>query len=99
MEWTQTPFGPLKTSVIDGLRRYAEEGIPTGSFLRAVLENDLHTACEKADIDNASTLHRIVVYIHNELPAACWGGPKKVADWIAYKENQRNTKNLFPEKD
>lgn len=94
-DWTPTNSGPIKTVILDGLRLYASEGIPTGGFLRAVLENDLRTACERADTDNARTLYNIVSYIVNELPASCHGTPSKVKSWIDYHAQRRETKDLF----
>ena len=75
----------MKPSIRDSLDRYAREHTPTGSFLRAVLENDLHAALFKADDDNRAALMNIVRYVYNDLPRACWGSPEKVKAWLAQK--------------
>lgn len=56
-------------------------GKPTGSFLQAVLENDLKTAVVKADEENYLLLGAIVGYCCNEIPVACWGSEDAVAAW------------------
>jgi hypothetical protein len=68
-----------------GLDRYANERIPTGGFLRAVLENDLRGACERADDENAHDLYEIVRYCYNRIPAVCWGSPESVKKWLERK--------------
>lgn len=56
-------------------------GKPTGSFLQAVLENDLKTAVVKADESNYLLLGAIVGYCCNEIPVICWGSEDAVAAW------------------
>ena len=64
------------------LDRYAEKRIPTGGFLKAVLENDLQQAFARADNSNYIALRAIVRYVYNHLPADCWGSPEKVKAWL-----------------
>jgi hypothetical protein len=66
----------------DSFKRYIELRIPTGSFLRAVLENDLKEACGRADIYNQRILFEIVYWLYNEAPPDCWGSPEKVKAWL-----------------
>ncbi len=66
-----------------GLQRWIEDGIPPGSFLTAVLENDLKHACEQADIENRYLLFDIVSWLYNESPGGCWGSPEQVEAWRA----------------
>lgn len=74
----------IGASNLDSLRRYIEDGTPTGSFLRSVLSNDLRAACERADSENRYLLWDIVCWIYNEAPAACWGSPETVDAWIEF---------------
>lgn len=69
----------------ESLKRYVEDRIPTGGFLRAVLENDLFTASSKADFENRYQLHEICNYIYNNLPSKCWGDKKTVEQWLQNK--------------
>lgn len=67
-----------------GIDRYVDHGCPTGSFLRAVLENDLFEAVAKADQYNRHLLADICEYIYNYTPATCHGSPEKVAAWLKF---------------
>lgn len=55
------------------LKLYVEHKVPTGSFLEAVLSNDLFDAVGRADSANIKQIDEIVKYIFNELPSNCWG--------------------------
>ena len=77
---SDTEYQKLPEQYREGMRRYIEEGIMPGSFLRAVLEDRLHDAVVRCD--NISQLKDIVLWIYNEAPSACWGSPEKVRDWI-----------------
>lgn len=70
---------------LDSLRLYIEERRHTGSFLEAVLSNDLREACNRADTDNARALFDLVAYLHNRCPSGCWGSPEKVSQWLGRK--------------
>lgn len=67
----------------EGLTRYVEHQIRPGSFLRAVLENDLHGAFSHGDPAAIAGLGGLVRWLHNCAPAACWGSPERVRDWLA----------------
>lgn len=67
---------------IGAIDRYVKNRIPTGGFLRAVLENDLREAMGRADSINRESLFDIVSYIYNECPAACWGSVENVEAWL-----------------
>jgi hypothetical protein len=75
-------YESIKPSVIAGIRRYADEHCPTGSFLRSVLSNDLIHACLQADDDNIRVIPEIVKYCYNEIPNDCWGSSAKYNGWI-----------------
>jgi len=67
---------------LDSLTRYVEHGIPPGSFLCAVLENNLFSAVGRADKANLAALPEIVKYVYNEVPSPAWGNSKAVSDYI-----------------
>jgi hypothetical protein len=73
----------LPESLQEGMRLYIEDRVETGGFLRAVLSNDLRTACERADAENQRALFDIVAWIYNNAPSNCWGSTAAVAAWIA----------------
>ena len=72
----------------DSLDRYVNEGIMPGSFLRAVLTNDLASAVFQADSKNLAALKDIMLYIYNEIPANAWGSTATVVDYAQQKFKQ-----------
>lgn len=80
---SERPYFELPEHLQAGIRRYIEEGLPTGDFLRAVLCNDLQSAVASADWINRPRLAEIVDWLVAYAPHACWGSPRKHDDWIA----------------
>lgn len=66
----------------DGMRLWVERGIEPGSFLEAVLCNDLKGACGRADHINRHHLFDYVEFIYNEVPADCQGSREKYIAWM-----------------
>ncbi len=69
-----------------GLIRYYENGISPGSFLTAVINNDLKEACGRADDTNIHCLFNYITWFYNEAPAGSWGHPNATKEW--YKQFQ-----------
>jgi hypothetical protein len=65
-----------------GLADYVANRTPKGSFLTAVLSNDLKSAVWHADIKNTESLVDIVKFIYNNIPANSWGSDAAVQNWI-----------------
>ena len=80
----------MKEDTKDSIDRYVQQRVPTGSFLQAVLSNDLRGALGQADEDNRRDLFEIVAYCYNEIPGVCWGSPEKVDQWLATPQDKRN---------
>ena len=74
-------FESYPGGTVDGAKRWIEDGIIPGDFLKAVIENDLTEACALADQFNLILLTKIVEWWWIEAPAACWGSPEKVKNW------------------
>lgn len=74
-----TRIDPL---IRESLDAYAKTGRPVGSFLTALLSNDLFQACSRADNENVWTVPIITAYVYNHLPGECWGSAAKVKAWI-----------------
>lgn len=74
-------YEKFPTHVVDGVRRYIERGTPPGSFLTAVICNNLKEACGRADEQNQRNLVEIVKWFHNEAPAGCWGSEEAMRNW------------------
>jgi hypothetical protein len=75
-------YEKIKQETISGIHRYVYQHIKPGSFLTAVLSNDLKEAIGQADEDNLCEIANIVGYIYNEIPGICWGSPERVTDWL-----------------
>jgi hypothetical protein len=67
---------------IHSLKLYAEHGCEPGSFLRAVLENDLRESIARADTEAAAALPAIVRYIYSEFPMGIWGSRENVREHL-----------------
>ena len=70
---------PFTTAVT--LDNYIQRGTSPGDFLRAVLHNDYRMAYLHADDRNKEILHKIMAYMVDVAPLACWGGPEFVKRW------------------
>ena len=68
----------------DGLARYIDRGIRPGSFLTAVLSNDLHGAAARADNTNRAALADYMTFLVSYAPGGCFGSPRQVEDWCKY---------------
>jgi hypothetical protein len=79
-------YALLPESLRPGMRRYIEHGVPTGSFLRAALENKLVEAYLAADMENRFHLARIAEFIHLYAPPESCGSEANVREWIAKHE-------------
>lgn len=75
-------WAPIPAHCRPGLELYIREGVTVGSFLEAVLCNDLRRAVECADIENRAALPNYVVFLFNYAPATCWGSRERFQKWI-----------------
>ena len=66
----------------DQIDRYAKQRVPVGSFLAALLSNDLSQTVACADDVNINLIPEYVRYLYNNVPSACWGSPEKVDAWL-----------------
>jgi len=73
----------LARYVVADLEQYVSTGKSQGSFIHAVLCNDLKAACDRADDNNMQILPAYVAYLYNKCPLACWGSPAAVDAWMA----------------
>lgn len=66
----------------DGLRRYVEHGILPGSFLRALICNDLwDTLCRADDSMDRELITATFRWLYECAPAECFGSAHKMAAW------------------
>ena len=76
---------PIPGNLLPGLQRWRDLRVRPGSFLCAVLENDLRKAVQSADPVSYGALRAIVEWCWNELPADAWGSPEKMDAWAAWE--------------
>ena len=87
-------YDAVRPDTLDSIDRYITHGIPTGSFLEAVLCNDLMEAMGLADMGNRLALFEICDYIYNETPSGCHGSPEKVRAWMKMKAEERQKESI-----
>jgi len=63
------------------MRLYVEQGVLPGSFLRAVISNNLVEAFAQADSTNILRLFDYANFLYNEVPSPCWGSEEKMLAW------------------
>lgn len=66
----------------ESFESYIIYGLPPGSFMLAVLSNDLLGAVSHADTWNKQRIVEIVQWMAARAPIACWGSHEKVATWL-----------------
>ena len=69
--------------MLGAVKRYILQGIPPGSFLTAVISNDLREAFARADDENAAAMQGWVRFFYNYAPSGCWGSPERYSNWLA----------------
>ena len=75
-------YRAIKTETIESIGRYVDHKVPPGSFLTAVLANDLMESIGRADSINRTTIGEICMFIHNEIPGNCHGSYGIVEKWL-----------------
>lgn len=65
-----------------GAKLYVEHGLAPGSFLCAVLSNNLTQAYARADDVNTAFMRDWALWLYNDCPRDAWGSPDAVTEWI-----------------
>ncbi len=79
----------IRPSLHGGIARYIESGVMPGSFLTAVISNDLIGAICRADDDmTIEELRALRLWFYNDAPSQCHGSPQKMAAWSAAKQKE-----------
>jgi len=78
---SEIDYSGLPESLRAGMRLYIEEHIQTGSFLRAVIENDRSGALAYADPLNAARLQEIFDWAAAHVPSHLRGADNR-RKWI-----------------
>lgn len=80
---------PFPLHVKEGLSLYLGAGIRPGSYLTAVLENDLREAVKRADDDSERATFAIVRWLYNHAPSEAWGSVDAVKTWMEQRWQER----------
>jgi hypothetical protein len=81
----QIDYSRLPAHCRGGLQRYIEHGIEPGSFLKAILTNNLVEAFCRADDINLPRISDYARFLYWECPSIVWGSEEKVEEWISHK--------------
>jgi hypothetical protein len=75
----------LPEAMHDAVLMYVERGrLSAGSFLSAVVRNDLLDAVRRADPINVLRLKEWATFFYLHVPAGAWGSREKVDRWIEH---------------
>jgi hypothetical protein len=74
-------YSILPEHMREGTKLYIDRGIMTGSFLTAVMENNLVEAFAQADHINTHAMRNWAQFLYSEAPTPCWGSKKAVSEW------------------
>lgn len=79
----------LPEHIRSSVKSYIEDGVPVGSFLQAVICNDLTESFARADEINIARMFDIVLFFYNEAPLPCWRSKENMVAWTeAHKERR-----------
>lgn len=78
-------YDKLPEHMQDAAREWAEHGLPhpdmLGSFMRAVLTNDLMGAFASADDVNGKRMRDWAMWLYNDAPSLCHGTEGRMLAW------------------
>ena len=75
------PFEPIPFHLLQGLRRWIDDGIEPGSFLQHVLRSDLQSALRYADPHSLRSLGYILAWLDENAPRECYGSKAAYEAW------------------
>ena len=85
-------YSGLPEHMRNGAKLYIESGILPGSFMTAIISNDLATACATADSINKERIYEICSWFYLMAPSDCYGSSDKMNAWIQKKRLERKEK-------
>ncbi len=74
----------------DAIERYIEKGIDPGSFLTAILSNQIMEAYMYADFADGTCMHSWAKWLYNYGDERYWGTPEIVEKWIESHKGERD---------
>jgi hypothetical protein len=79
-------YSQIPPHMMAALRAYLENHEPVGSFLTAVLTNNLFKTCARADNTNIEIIPVYMAYLYNKAPSNSWGSPAAFEAWLALRK-------------
>lgn len=79
-------FDPIPEHILPGIARYLARGVVPGSFVEAMLTNDLRGVMQCADDQNIRAIPAIWSFLYNNIPSSAWGSPSNVSKWVRGRE-------------
>lgn len=73
--------------LVEGLKLYLSKGVPQGSFLMALLQNQKDVARRAADAINKPLVDDWFTWLRRNMPQGSWGSPRIVELWCDSKED------------
>lgn len=73
---------PCSEACRHGLHHYMLFGVMPGSFLQALLSNDLKGTFFRADSDNVRIVDKYLMLLYNHAPGGSWGSEKNFTAWV-----------------
>ena len=80
--WFDGEYSVIPDRMREALTRYVIDKIQPGSFLTAVICNDLRDAVNHADEENLGLLKLYLRWFYNVAPAGCSGGYTAMKNWL-----------------
>ena len=81
--------GRIPDHTYEALMNYFNHCYEPGSFLMAVLKNDLMQASFKADHINRAELPQIAAWVYHNAPNGSWGSEEIIRGWLNKNEYQQ----------
>ena len=72
----------IRDQMMEGIENYIKHRQVPGSFLSAIISNDLIGAVGRADDENMKNIPAFVEYFYNNAPPVCWGSEKNMNQWL-----------------
>ena len=77
----QIDYDKLPEHIRGGMQRYIDDGILPGSFLQAVIKDQLVESFSLADETNIERMFDIAGFMYNEAPRGCRGSKEVMMKW------------------
>lgn len=88
----------IQDHMMEGIKRYVEDGIRPGDFLTAIICNDLTNSVWRADETNMRNIPAFVEYFYNRVPLSIWKSKENMEAWIELKQEEREKQNADKER-